>query len=246
VTAPVFVVDAAALIATPGRVRLEGPEGHHAAAVRRLRPGERVDVTDGAGRVAECVVTAVGRDVLELAVRDLRALPAPAPRLVVVQALVKGDRSELAVELMSEVGVDVVVPWQAARCVVRWSEDRAGRGLARWRASAREAAKQARRGWFPEVRDLAGADEVVSLLRAAALPVVLDAEAGRPLAGVPTPPAGDVVVVVGPEGGLTPAELAAFAAAGAPAYALGPTVLRSSTAGSVAAAVLLAGSARWS
>lgn len=243
-SAPLFLLDAADLVGD--RVVLAGSEGRHAATVRRLTPGERVELTDGAGAVAECVVVAAGRGRLELAVESRRQVPPALPRLVVVQALPKGERAELAVEALTEVGADVIVPWAAARCVTRWSGDRGARGLARWRSTAREAAKQARRAWLPEVSALATSADVAALLRASALGVVLHEAASAPLAGIGVPAAGSVVVVVGPEGGVDPEELAAFAAAGASAYRLGPTVLRTSTAGAAASAVLLARTQRWS
>lgn len=242
-TAPVFLVDGDRLAGD--RVVLDGPEGRHAATVRRLGPGERVDLVDGAGMLAECVVRSAGRDVLELDVVRRVVLPAPAPRLVVVQALAKGDRGELAVELMTEVGVDVVVPWAAARCVTQWRGERGAKALARWRSTAREAAKQARRARLPEVTEPASTPEVADLLRSSALGAVLHESATAPLASGPVPEAGDVVLVVGPEGGVTDEELAAFAAAGARAYRLGPTVLRTSTAGAAALAVVASRTARW-
>src|ERR1700733_10440903 len=132
---PVFLVPPGGL--APGVVTLDGPEGHHAAAVRRLRPGERADVSDGAGTLAEGVVTGVGKDWVTLEIQAMRSVPPPQPRLVVPQALPKGDRGELAVELLTEVGVDAVIPWSAQRCVVRWQGDRGERALAKWRAPAR-------------------------------------------------------------------------------------------------------------
>jgi 16S rRNA (uracil1498-N3)-methyltransferase len=244
VTAPLFLVDASRLAAD--RVVLDGPEGRHAATVRRLHVGERVDVGDGAGLVCECVVAVAGRDVLELAVQRRYEAPPPAPRFVVVQALPKSDRGELAVEVMTEVGVDVVVPWAAARCVTRWEGPRGAKALQRWRAHAREAAKQARRPRVPEVTAPAGTPEVGGLLAGASLGLVLQAGAGERLAGLRVPPSGDLVVVVGPEGGITPEELATFTGAGAVACRLGPEVLRTSTAGVAALAVLLSRTARWS
>jgi 16S rRNA (uracil1498-N3)-methyltransferase len=238
---PVFLRDELA----GDRIVLDGPEGRHAAAVRRLRPGERADLTDGAGLVAECAVISAGRDSLELEVLARRHVPAPSPRVVVIQALPKGDRGELAVETMTEVGVDVIVPWAAARCVTRWRPERRDKALARWRGTAREAAKQARRAWLPEVTDLAATAEAVSRVQAASLAVVLHEEAERPLSGLPVPDAGDLVVVVGPEGGLTDEEVVAFTAAGGVPSLLGPTVLRTSTAGVAAAAVLLSRTGRW-
>jgi 16S rRNA (uracil1498-N3)-methyltransferase len=242
VSAPVFVVPTDRLAV--GAVTLDGPEGHHAATVTRLGPGEDVVLTDGAGLRAEGVVVAAGRDRLDIDVRTVRDVPAPRPRLVVVQALAKGDRGEVAVETMTEVGVDVVVPWAAARCVMRWREGRGAKALARWRATAAAAAKQSRRSHFPEVTGLAGTSDVAALLGSAAAAVLLHEEADLALAGLDLPAEGDVVVVVGPEGGISPDELAAFRVAGATAYRLGSTVLRTSTAGTAALAVLSA-RGRW-
>jgi 16S rRNA (uracil1498-N3)-methyltransferase len=243
VSPPVFLAGADALARDV--VVLDGPEGRHAAAVRRLRPGERVDLTDGAGLLAECVVTAADRAALTLEVRARHREPLPEPRLVVVQALPKGDRGELAVETMTEVGVDVIVPWAADRCVTRWRPERRDKALGRGRTTAREAAKQARRSRLPEVPDLASTEDVAARLGAASLALVLHEEADAPLSAAEPPAGGDIVLVVGPEGGITDAELARFAAAGGRPTRLGPTVLRTSTAGVAAAGVLLAATGRW-
>jgi 16S rRNA (uracil1498-N3)-methyltransferase len=240
----VFLADRADLDRDP--IVLSGAEGRHAATVRRLAAGERVDVTDGAGAIAECVVSAVRPGLIELAVLDRRAEPAPEPRIVVVQAIPKGDRGELAVEIMTEVGVDGVVAWQAERCVARWRADRAGRALARWQATAREAAKQARRAWIPEVTGPEDSQAIVRRVAAAPLAVLLDSQARSALGDIPLPDRGEIVVIVGPEGGVSPAETAALAGAGATSARLGPTVLRSSSAGAVATALILARSPRWS
>jgi 16S rRNA (uracil1498-N3)-methyltransferase len=244
VGAPVFLVDGQPL-AAGAVVVVDGPEGHHAATVQRLRTDEAVVLTDGEGTRGHGVVVAVAKDRLEVRVDEVTVEPQPAPRLVVVQALVKGDRGELAVATLTEVGVDVVVPWSAARSVARWDGPRGEKALARWRSTARESAKQSRRARLPEVTPLASTVEVAQRLGRAAAGVVLHEEARARLATLDVPAAGDVVVVVGPEGGLAPNELVRFAAAGASTYRLGPTVLRASTAGSAALAVLLARTARW-
>jgi 16S rRNA (uracil1498-N3)-methyltransferase len=240
---PVFLAETSAL--SGGTVVLSGAEGRHAATVRRIGPGERVDVSDGRGLVAECVVTSAAAGRLELRVVNRREDPPPKPSLFAVQAIPKGSRAELAVELMTEVGVDVIVPWAAARSVPRWNGDRAARAVGRWRDTSREAAKQARRSRVPWVTDLAATHGVAGLIRTAALAVVLDPVAPARLAGISVPDSGDVVVVVGPEGGLTDEEASTFAAAGATPARIGPAVLRTSTAAAVAAAVLLSRSRRW-
>jgi len=214
--------------------------------VRRLGAGERADVTDGAGTVAECVVTAVRPGEVEFEVLATRTEPGPEPRIVVVQAIPKGDRGELAVEEMTEVGVDRIVPWAAARCVPVWQGARGERSLAKWRLTAREAAKQSRRAWIPEVTGTASVREVCQAITEAACAIVLEPGAAASLGRLPLPDSGDLLIVVGPEGGITEHESAAFRQAGATACRLGPTVLRTSTAGTVAAAVLLSRSARWS
>jgi 16S rRNA (uracil1498-N3)-methyltransferase len=244
-TAPVFVTDTDRLAV--GTVVLDGPEGRHAVSVRRLRVGEEVVLTDGAGTGAHGTVAAVeGKDRLEVAVTELRTEPAPAPRITVVQALPKGDRGELAVETMTETGVDVIVPWTASRCVTRWKGERAEKSLAKWRSTAREAGKQSRRLRFPEVTEPHGTEALGPLLAGAAFAAVLHEEGAAPLAAAELPAHGDIVLVVGPEGGVAPEELAAFEAAGARPHRLGRSVLRTSTAGTAATAVLLARTGRWS
>ncbi len=240
---PVFFADRAGL--DTGVVVLSGAEGRHAATVRRLRPGERVDVSDGAGCLAECVVAAAGNGGLELTVQARRQVPRPDPAITVVQAIPKGDRGELAVEEMTEVGVDRIVPWAAARCIAVWQGARGERSLAKWRLTAREAAKQSRRAWIPEVAPLASAADVARLVAKADRALVLEPGAEKSLSRLSLPESGELLVVVGPEGGITPVEIETFRAAGATAVRLGPTVLRTSTAGPVAAAVLLARSPRW-
>jgi 16S rRNA (uracil1498-N3)-methyltransferase len=240
---PVFVAATADLAGQ--QIVLRGREGRHASTVRRLEPGERVDVTDGAGAVAECRVIASVPGELSLAVLARRAEPPPQPRLVVLQAILKGDRGELAVELLTEAGTDVIVPWAAERCVAVWRGERAAKSRARWRTSAEEAAKQSRRAWFPDVAEQADLTTAVRRVEAAALAIVLHPDAAASVAGLTLPAVGEIVLVVGPEGGVSPAEADAFRGAGAVSAALGPTVLRASTAGVAAASVVLSQTSRW-
>ncbi|MCW7943590.1 16S rRNA methyltransferase [Streptomyces hygroscopicus] len=245
-TAPVFFVDQ--LKGIGAEFVLDGPEGRHAVSVKRLRPGEDVVLTDGRGRWTEGVVKAAeGKD--RLVVTDLESLqeePEGSPRITVVQALPKGDRGELAVETMTEVGVDAIVPWAASRCITQWKGDRGLKALGKWRATAREAGKQSRRVRFPEVADAASTKQVAALLAKADFAAVLHESGDEPLARAELPAEGEIVLVVGPEGGVAPEELAAFQVAGARAFRLGRTVLRTSTAGTAATALLLGRTGRWS
>ncbi len=225
---------------------LTGDEGFHAATVQRLEPGEAVMLADGMGRLVHgTVVEATAKDALVIQVVAITEAPQPAPRLIVVQALPKGDRGELAVEMLTEVGVDVIVPWAASRCVVQWRGDKVERGVERWKATARESAKQSRRPRTPQLSALASTDDVVRLIRNTSPAWVLHEDGEARLSSVAVPPSGYIVLVVGPEGGVSPQELEAFAAAGADAVRLGPSVLRTSTAGAVAAGIVLSRTTRW-
>ncbi|MGW1495964.1 16S rRNA (uracil(1498)-N(3))-methyltransferase [Streptomyces sp. NPDC002402] len=246
-TAPVFLVDSLEGVGPGATVTLDGPEGRHAVSVRRLQPGEDIVLTDGRGRgAAGVVVRTEGKDRLIVEPREFPTEPEPTPRITVVQALPKGDRGELAVETMTETGVDAVVPWAASRCITQWKGERAAKSLAKWRATAREAGKQSRRLRFPEVADAATTKQVASLLAEADFAAVLHEEGAEPLATAELPAEGSIVLVVGPEGGVSPEELAAFAEVGAKPYRLGRSVLRTSTAGTAATALMLGRTGRWS
>lgn len=222
-------------------LRLEGSEGHHAAVVRRISVGERVRLTDGRGQFADGVVAVADRRGLDVRVERRGVDQAPAPTLTVVQAVPKGERAEIAVQALVEVGVDRIVPWAADRSQVRLGGERGDKLVAKWRSWASEASKQARRTWFADVADMTSTAEVAALLAAADAALVLDAAALQPLGGIALPDTGELVLVVGPEGGIGSAELATLAA---PTVRLGDTVLRTSTAGAVAAGVVLAAT-RW-
>jgi 16S rRNA (uracil1498-N3)-methyltransferase len=244
--ATVFYLDD---IPEPGSIAvLDGPEGRHAATVRRIRAGEPITLSDGRGLLAESEVVGAQRDRLELKVHT-RTVAAPAsPRVTVVQALPKSDRSELAVELMTEAGADAIVPWQAARCIANW-EGKAAKAVDKWRTAARTAARQSRRAYIPDVADLHRTRDLLELVRranesGAVIAALHESGTGRftelPLADVPA-----IVLIVGPEGGLDDAELSALSDAGADIVLLGPTVLRTSTAAAVALGALGALTPRW-
>ncbi len=230
-------------------VSLHGDDGFHAAAVRRIRPGEQLTVGDGAGRLACCAVQDVGRAGLTARVVSRWDVAPPSPPVTVVQALPKSERSELAVELATEAGADQLVAWQAARCVARWDGTRVDRGLRRWRVVARAAAAQSRRAYIPPVTGVlptaALAEWTGQQVAAGTVVLALHETATVGLADVPVADAPSVAVVVGPEGGISDDEIVALAAAGAVAVRLGPTVLRTSTAAAVALGALGTLTTRW-
>jgi 16S rRNA (uracil1498-N3)-methyltransferase len=246
VTSPLFLLPPGSLDDSgPGSVvAVLGAEAHHAAAALRIRVGDEVLVGDGAGRRAVARVESADPKRVDVRVETIVWQPAADPSFVLVQALAKNDRDEQAVEAATELGVDAVVPWQAARSVVQWRADRVARGIRSWEALARAATKQSRGFRVPLVHPLARTAQVAELLAGAALGLVLHEEASTPLTRVELPPTGSVVVVVGPEGGIAPEELEAFATAGAQQVRLGTQVLRASSAGPAALAVLNARS-RW-
>ena len=230
-------------VATGATVVVEGDEARHAVVVRRLRVGEGLVLTDGAGTAATGTVTATTKSSLTVAVASVERAPRPRPAVTVVQAIPKGERAELAVEVLTEIGTDRIVPWAASRCVGVWRGERAEKSLAKWRATAREAGKQSRRSWLPEVTQMATTAEVADLCAGADLALVLHEGATTSLASLPVGDVSSVVVVVGPEGGITEEELGALASAHA--VRLGAPVLRTSTAGVAAVAALLSRTPRW-
>ncbi|WP_026923969.1 16S rRNA (uracil(1498)-N(3))-methyltransferase [Glycomyces arizonensis] len=238
---PVFLVEA-----LPGgdAFTLDGPEGHHAADVQRLGPGETLTLSDGSGGLARAEVTGAERGSLTLAIVERRTAPAPDPKLTVVQALPKGDRGERAVQMLTEIGVDEVIPWAAARSITQWKGSRGDKARAKWAATAREATKQARRAHLARVAELHTTKQLIARLREAAQVLVLHEEAVQPLSTVELAGTGEIAVVIGPEGSISPAELDALREFGEP-IRLGETVLRTSTAGPAALAVLQARLGRW-
>jgi 16S rRNA (uracil1498-N3)-methyltransferase len=219
---------------------LDGAEGRHAATVVRLRPGERCYVADGQGRCVLLEAEQVDGSAVRGRVLEVTTEPAPAPRFVLVQALAKGDRDEQAIEAATELGVDEVVPWQAERSIVVWRGDRVAKSLAKWAAVVTRATKQSRRARMPLTSQPVNLTTLVGRVRGSALALVLHEDADEPLAGIALPEHGDVLVIVGPEGGITDRELRALTDAGALSVRLGHTVLRSSSAGPAALAVLSA------
>lgn len=245
-TPPLFLVDA---LPDGDVAALTGDEARHAATVRRIRPGELLVLSDGAGAAARCIVDSVqaGRDAeLRLTVRKRWHDPTPGLRVIVAQALVKGDRGELAVELATEAGADAIVPWRASRSIARWDDGpRGSKALARWRATARSATKQARRSWLPDVSEPVDTAGLAELVRESAMTLVLDSDAEQGIRDVDLPAKGDLVLVVGPEGGIADEECDALINAGARPVRLGPYVLRTSTAAAVALGALGASTQRW-
>lgn len=241
-TRPVFVVepDRLAGVSVGGTLVLDGPEGRHAATVRRIRAGEHLDLVDGSGRRATAYVIGADPVTLTLRVDEMGEEAEPAVRFVLVQALAKGDRDDQAIEAATELGVDAVVPWQAARSIVQWRGERGAKAHRKWVDAVRAAGKQSRRARFPVVEGLVDLRALVRRVAEAEAAYVLHEEASEPIAGVELPRTGDVLVVVGPEGGITPEELRSLAEAGARPVRLGRTVLRSSSAGPAALAVLSA------
>jgi 16S rRNA (uracil1498-N3)-methyltransferase len=245
VTRGLFYVDALPQIGELAVV--DGDEGFHAANVRRIRPGEEVDLGDGLGTVAHCVVEDVAKARLTAKLLDRQTVPLPSPSVTVVQALPKSDRSELAIELATEAGADAFVAWQASRCVARWeSSAKVDKGLRRWRAVARSAARQSRRPYIPSVSGVLSTAELVERVSDSSLTtVVLHESATVKLPELPVAQVDSLLLIVGPEGGIADDEVAALAGAGATAVQLGPSVLRTSTAAAVALGALGALTSRW-
>lgn len=244
-SAALFYVDA---LPEPGELAVvDGDEGFHAANVRRIRAGEELDLGDGAGTVARCVVDEVAKGRLTARVLDRRTVPVAVPSVTVVQALPKSDRSELAIELATEAGADAFIAWQASRCVARWDgPTKVDKGLRRWGAVARSAARQSRRPHIPSIHGVVSTAELVQRVRDDdAATLVLHESASVPITELPVAQADSLLLVIGPEGGIADDEIAALSDAGATAVRLGPSVLRTSTAAAVALGALGVLTGRW-
>jgi 16S rRNA (uracil1498-N3)-methyltransferase len=245
--ATLFYIDA--LPDTGGLAVVDGDEGFHAAAVRRIRPGEQLVLGDGAGGLARCLVEQAGRDGLHARVLGRWNVAPGRPSVTVVQALPKSERSELAIELATEAGADAFLAWQAARCVASWEGARVDKGLRRWRAVARSAARQSRRAHIPPVNGVLSTAALTQRIRdevaAGATVLALHESATDRVADVAVAQANSLFLVIGPEGGIAPDEIAALTDAGAVAVRLGPQVLRTSTAAAVALGALGVLTPRW-
>jgi 16S rRNA (uracil1498-N3)-methyltransferase len=245
--ATLFYIDA---LPDPGALAVvDGDEGFHAATVRRIRPGEQLVLGDGAGGLARCLVERTGRDGLHARVLGRWSVAPGQPLVTVVLALPKSERSELAIELATEAGADAFLAWQAARCVANWQGARLDKGLRRWRAVARSAARQSRRAHIPSVDGVLSTAALTQWIRdevaAGAMVLALHESATDRLADVTVAQANSLSFVVGPEGGIAPDEIAALTDAGAMAVRLGPQVLRTSTAAAVALGALGVLTSRW-
>lgn len=234
---------------------VDGQEGRHGANALRLRAGETVLVSDGDGTVADCRVVSTGKGEVELEVVERVVHPRPRPQVIVVQALPKSERSELAVELATEAGADEIWPWQSERCISRWTgaKGKGDKGRTKWQNAARAAAKQSRRAFEPHIGDLLEKDALVQRVRSwvagGSVVIVLHEQSRQPFAdlvrGAVQTGAEAIVVVVGPEGGVSEAEAAALRDAGAHTALLGREVLRTSTAAAVALGAIGVLTARW-
>ena len=240
-----YLTEALAAATVGGIVELTGTEAKHAVTVSRMRAGESLSIGNGAGLVVSGVVTEADASRLSLEVHTVTETPRPTPRLLLAQALAKGDRDELAVQAATELGIDAVLPWTAQRSISRWEGAKVTKGRERWSSIVREASKQSLRPWVPEVIDLHSTKQLAA--RQERL-IVLDPTGEVALTELltgGTPDARDLLLVVGPEGGIAPAELDLFRGSGASVVRLGDSVLRTSTAGPAAVAVASALLGRW-
>jgi 16S rRNA (uracil1498-N3)-methyltransferase len=239
-----FLIDPGEITSATKTFTLTGDEGRHAATVKRMRSGEVINLCDGQGIRAIATVTTVHKHSIEVDIMSVSYEAAPEPKFIVVQALAKGERAELAVEMLTEVGADAIIPWRAEHSIGKW--DSVEKGLEKWRRTSRESAKQSRRAWIPEISNLQTTAQVCEMMSQAQSVFVLHESADQALAACAIREQGTIMIVVGPEGGISPDELVAFSNAGARIVHMGASVMRASTAGAIAVGGLLMRSQRWS
>jgi 16S rRNA (uracil1498-N3)-methyltransferase len=240
VTDPVFLGVLPDPLPGPGAtVVLDGPEGRHAATVRRIRNGERVVIADGTGHGISGPVITADKASITVRVEKTMITSEPKIKITVAQALAKGDRSDIALEMITELGVMSIIPWQSARSIVRWTADRADRSRAKWQATVREATKQSRRLRVPSVEPVASTKQLASMINDHDLTLILHEEASQQLSEITIADATKIMIIVGPEGGIGPEELDQLITAGGTPVLISDGVLRTSTAAAVAMAGIL-------
>lgn len=224
---------------------LGGPEAKHAISVRRMTIGESIAISDGSGVKIRGKVIKVKKETLEISIESIEELLAPKSQLVLVQALAKGDRDELAIQACTELGLFGVIPWQADRSISIWKAEKKQKGQARWQSIVTEASKQSLRAFIPRVEQVLDSQELISALQVFDQVLILDPEADKSITEINSPAEGKVAIVVGPEGGISEQELESFKKAGFSSVRLGGGVLRTSTAGMAAVSYLQAKLGDW-
>lgn len=254
-TLPVFIDPDITHPGEHGELTAPAAVAHHVVTVRRMQPGDELQLSDGAGLRITGSITSAARDGLRVAISDVTVEDPASPQLVLVQALAKSGRDLAAVEAAVEVGVDAVIPWEAQRSIVRWPAAKAGKTIAKWRHTSAAAAEQSRRAFVPAIGELVRGSGLAHAFTDADAVFVLHEDASQPLTAqlrtladrLEAAPNGieRIVLVVGPEGGISEAEISALTAAGAQTAVLGASVLRASTAGPVALGLCQAALGRW-
>lgn len=206
-------------ISTP---KLDGDNAHHADRVLRMKAGESLLVSDGAGNWAKCEITAITKKDVDLKIIESGFEESSSPKISVLQAIPKNDRARETVELLTAAGVSNIYPWQAQRAIGKESD--------KWRVAAIEASKQSRRFYIPQVTTKLDTSSALELFKKYDQVLVCHESAITKLSEV-LKPALNTLIVIGPEGGITDEELSVFESAGAKVIKLGRPVLRSAHAG---------------
>ena len=231
----------------PGEaVTLGGSEGKHAVNVRRMRVGEGIQLSDGKGMRVRGEVSSLGNSSLTVSIDSVVHETKPDMKLTIVQALAKGDRDELSIQAATELGCWAVVPWQAERSISKWEGAKIAKSVERWQTIVSEAAKQSLRVFEPVVAQPVGTKQLVANVKNYDLVLVLDPTSDIGLGNIDlSENQKTVAIIVGPEGGISELELEALEDSGAVRVHLGAPILRTSTAGVAAIAVLQAKLGLW-
>lgn len=239
-SAEVYLAERGSLPVGISTFTLVGDEAHHAVKVKRTKVGEVIEVVDGFGIRIRGEVTEVNKNSLTVTIMDRIEESKPKLTLTVAQALAKGERADLALEILTEVGVDFILPWRADHSIAKWDDPQ--KGKAKWQNIVAQAAKQSRRSWIPEIKELVNPEKLVDLATEFDVALVLHESAVRSFADVWLPEQGSILLIVGPEGGISKRELELLA--NIQQVRMGKTVMRTSTAGAVAAGAILS-KTRW-
>jgi 16S rRNA (uracil1498-N3)-methyltransferase len=223
------------------QIEVDGDEAHHGVNVLRLKQSEQVKISDGVGNWGIGKVNQLSKKSFTVEISDRGFEPAPKQQVIVVQAILKNDANKEAVDFLTQVGADEIIPWQSQHSIGKIDV----KSLSKWQTVARESSRQSRRVRIPVITNTHSTESLISKIQDLENIFVLHESAENRLSQIEINQEADVFLIVGPEGGLSEFEVNTFMAAGAKVVRLGESVLRAANAGAAATSVVMSRTGKW-